>query len=120
MDDFIYYKQGDKIMSGGMCIDSVLLKNNIQPLHQLQSGGSKTKLAVPVGLLCLLNSGECVLNTDVYKNKKQNFDYPSVSNDIYEDLLKTYIDSAGQINYKSSKTRRKKPKQNTKTLKNKK
>ena len=99
-DDFIYYKQGDKIMSGGMCIDSILLKNNIHPLHQLQSGGSKNR-TIPVGLMCLLNGG-------CDKNRKPNFNYPAVQPDIYEKLLNTYIASKGQINYESSKTRKKK------------
>jgi len=112
-DDFIYYKQGDKIMSGGMCIDSILLKNNIQPLHQLQSGGSKNR-TVPVGLMCLLNGGRG-------KNRTPQFNYQAVQPDLYEKLLTTYIASGRQIKYESSKTRRKKSYSKLKkTVKNKK
>jgi hypothetical protein len=62
-DDFLFYKAGDVIMSGGYSIDSLLLKEGISPMQTFNSlennnqmGGNKPSnifenLAVPAGLL---------------------------------------------------------------------
>ena len=63
-DDFLFYKAGDVIMSGGYSIDSLLLKEGISPMQTFNSlengsnqmGGNKASnifenLAVPAGLL---------------------------------------------------------------------
>jgi|688.fasta_scaffold315396_1 hypothetical protein len=63
-DDFLFYKNGDVIMSGGYSIDSLLLKEGISPMQTFNSlenggnliGGNKPSnifenLAVPAGLL---------------------------------------------------------------------
>ncbi len=60
-DDLIFYKDNDRIMSGGYTIDSILLKNNLSPMTTFntnQSGGDKVSsgfenLAIPAGLLYL-------------------------------------------------------------------
>ena len=77
-DDFLFYKAGDVIMSGGYSIDSLLLKEGISPMQTFNSlengnnkmGGNKASnifenLAVPAGLL--------------YINKKNIGSYSSLS-----------------------------------------
>ena len=58
-DDLIYYKNGEEIYSGGFHLNSLLLKQNISPIHtfntQQQMGGNKVSqlyenLAIPLGL----------------------------------------------------------------------
>ena len=65
-DDFVYYKENGKVMSGGFDINSILMKQGTSPLVSLnnddeaQTGGSLNpvsnlfkSLAVPTGLLYL-------------------------------------------------------------------
>lgn len=69
--DMIFYKEGDKIMSGGFSIDSLLLHNGISPMYTKNNennltGGNKSSsvgdifknLAVPAGLLYQKNGGK--------------------------------------------------------------
>ena len=61
-DDLVFYKENDKIMSGGYLINSIMLKEGISPMttfNENYSGGNKDgqkvsslfdNLAVPAGL----------------------------------------------------------------------
>lgn len=89
-DDYIYYTQGNQVMSCGMNVDSILLKNKIQPLHTLQC--NENNLVVPVGLLCLLNN--------TCEKKPPKFQKKCVDNTLYENILNNYIDSTNHNKYR--------------------
>ena len=76
--DMIFYKEGQKIMSGGYSIDSILLKNGLPPmktiqLSTMQNGGGDGSvatmfggdLAVPAGLY-YINQKSSNTNSDTY------------------------------------------------------
>jgi len=108
-DDYIYYTQGNNVMSCGMCIDSILLKNKIQPLHTITYNENKD-LVVPVGLLYLLNPTS--------NQKPIKFEKKCIDNNLYDNILNTYMDSSKHKKYKlDSKTKKKKNKGKYKTLK---
>ena len=91
-DDLVFYKENDKIMSGGYLINSIMLKEGISPMttfNNKYSGGSHDNqkvsslfdnLAVPAGLF--------------YMNPKQNEsceyimeDHAVLSDDIHDKLF---------------------------------
>ena len=107
-DDYIYYTQGYQVMSCGMTVESILLKNKIQPLHTLQC--KENNLVVPVGLLYLLNHNS--------ERKPPKFEKKCIDNDLYENILNNYIDSTNHKKYqRKSSTKKKKLKGKYKTLK---
>ena len=106
-DDYIYYTQGNQVMSCGMTIDSILLKNKIKPLHSIQC--NENNLVVPVGLLYLLNQNS--------EKKPPKFEKKCIDNSLYDNILNTYIDSTHHKRYQKSKTRKNNRKGKYKTSK---
>ena len=50
-NDYVYYKNGDSIMSGGMKIDNMYLSENIPAMVRL--GREHNNLMLPMGLIQL-------------------------------------------------------------------
>jgi hypothetical protein len=113
-DDLIFYKENDKILSGGYSIDSILLKNNMSPMTTLntplnsQMGGKNVSscfenLAIPAGLLYLHKTrptmDEPIFNDDALN---QYQDHVMIDDDLHEKLLKLV-----EINKKKKKKTRK-------------
>ena len=57
-DNFIYHKDGGKVIAAGYSIDSKLLEGGIPAIanYKIQKGGSIETLAVPAGLFLLQQS----------------------------------------------------------------
>lgn len=57
-DNFVYHKDGGKVMAAGYSIDSKLLEGGIPAIanYQIQRGGGMETLAVPAGLFLLQQS----------------------------------------------------------------
>ena len=104
-DDYIYYTQGNQVMSCGMTVDSILLKNKIKPLHTIQC--NENNLVVPVGLLYLLNQNS--------EKKPPKFEKKCIDNNLYENILNTYIDSTNHKRYQKATTKKNKRKGKYKT-----
>lgn len=112
-NDMVYNTDKHGIQSGGMKVNSILLKNG-DPLGYSKHGGSITKmlddLVVPVGLIYLQqhidkrtnNDGPMILNNE------------PISDSIYDRILG--IDSEIKENTKKKKTHRRR-KHNKKTRK---
>ena len=66
-NDLVYYKENNRIMSGGFNINSILMNQNISPVLSMnkseQVGGNVSNLfkslAVPTGLLYLHEKKPC-------------------------------------------------------------
>jgi hypothetical protein len=109
-DDFLFYKAGDVIMSGGYSIDSLLLKEGISPMQTFNSlennnqmGGNKPSnifenLAVPAGLLFI--------------NKKNIGSYSSVSDYKETKMLPDNIFDEFMSMIEMDKRKRKKTRRN--------
>lgn len=109
-DDFLFYKAGDVIMSGGYSIDSLLLKEGISPMQTFNSlennnqmGGNKASnifenLAVPAGLL--------------YINKKNIGSYSSLSDYKETKMLPDNIFDEFMSMIEMDKRKRKKTRKN--------
>jgi hypothetical protein len=110
-DDFLFYKDGDVIMSGGYSIDSLLLKEGISPMQTFNSlenrnnqmGGNKASnifenLAVPAGLL--------------YINKKNIGSYSSLSDYKETKMLPDNIFDEFMSMIEMDKRKRKKTRKN--------
>jgi hypothetical protein len=110
-DDFLFYKDGDVIMSGGYSIDSLLLKEGISPMQTFNSlenggnliGGNKPSnifenLAVPAGLL--------------YINKKNIGSYSSLSDYKETKMLPDNIFDEFMSMIEMDKRKRKKTRKN--------
>ena len=52
-EDFVFMKDGDKIMAGGYEVDSKLLQDGMPAIANIQKGGGLETLAVPAGLFLL-------------------------------------------------------------------
>lgn len=79
-EDLVFYKENDKVMSGGYSINSIMLKEGISPMTTYNySGGANTSLfenlAVPAGLFymnpkktddCLYDTNHTPLSEDIH------------------------------------------------------
>jgi len=99
-DDLIYYKEGDKIYSGGFQVNSILLKKASSPFTSFQHAGSTNEnnvsdlfknFVVPSGLLYYPNksdydSADIVVEKDyVVQGEFDDDDY--MTEDIHDRLL---------------------------------
>jgi hypothetical protein len=107
-NDLIMYKEGEKIMSGGYAVNSILMNSGIAPLNSYHYGGSKSlersierskegnkeeskdvsffdNLAVPVGIFYInsdyIKSDYEKPNTNTYEQRYM------LSDDIYDKLF---------------------------------
>lgn len=99
-DDLIYYKEGDKIYSGGFQVNSILLKKGLSPLTSFQNAGSINEnnisdlfknFAVPSGLLYYPNkidngSADIIIEKD-YVVQGEFDDDEYMTEDIHDRLL---------------------------------
>ena len=93
--EYVYYKEGDSIMTGGMKIDNMYLNENIPAMVRM--GGEHKNLMVPMGLI--------QLNTQYGGNKHKNVNsyYPDTSNkgvvsdSLYDKLLDMASDNMEKI-----------------------
>lgn len=131
-DDLVFYKEDDKIMSGGYLIDSILLKQGLSPMTTLnKSGGSNSNnnkvsnifenLAVPAGLMYTYKKGSVIDNFDSDYQKggaylKKNI---YLEDEIHDELLKHIeVNSNKQnTNKKSKKQMKRSNKQSKKRAK---
>jgi hypothetical protein len=99
-DDLIYYKEGDKIYSGGFQVNSILLKKGLSPLTSYQHAGSNNEnkvsdlfknFAIPSGLLYYPNksdygSADIIVEKD-YIVQGEFDDDEYMTEDIHDRLL---------------------------------
>ena len=88
-EDLVFYKENDKVMSGGYSINSIILKEGLSPITTYNySGGTKNhesnnslfeNLAVPAGLFYMNpnKTYDCVYDTD----------HKTLSEDIHDKLF---------------------------------
>ena len=135
-DDLIYYKEGDKIYSGGFLVNSILLNKGISPYASFQNAESSQNaestnennvsdlfknFAVPSGLLYYpnkpdYNSADVIVEKDfVVQGEFDDEDY--LTEDIHDRLLE--LTSANKKNITGG-TRRKKRGKKIGTKKNRK
>lgn len=118
-DDFVLYKKGDKIMSGGFSIDSILLSRGMSPIstiNMFRTGGSGGEdninnnvsdifknLAVPSGLFYMQDKKIGLQGGKKYDeyNEKDN---ETIHDDIYEKLIG--LSTVEFKNKKNNKTRK--------------
>jgi hypothetical protein len=83
--DYVYYKSGNSIMSGGMKIDNMYLNENIPAMVRL--GREHNNLMVPMGLIQLnaQYGGNNKSNIENYKPDTSN--QGTISNSLYDKLL---------------------------------
>lgn len=113
-NDMVYNVDKEGIQSGGMKVNSILLKNG-DPLGYSKKGGAVTKmlgdLVVPVGLIYLQER----LNTRMHSESSITLNNETIPDSLYDKILG--IDD--EIKTKSSKKKTyKKRKHNKKTRKN--
>ena len=83
-NDYVYYKKGDSIMTGGMKIDNMYLNENIPAMVRL--GREHNNLMVPMGLIQLNTQyGGNKFNVDNYTPDTSNKGV--VSDSLYDKLL---------------------------------
>ena len=85
-DNFIYHKDGGKVIAAGYSIDSKLLEGGIPAIanYKIQKGGSIETLAVPAGLFLLQQSISSKTNAlDIIKKEPE-----VISEGLYDKLLK--------------------------------
>jgi hypothetical protein len=85
-ENFIYHKQGGRVMSAGYSINNKLLEGGIPALVQYknQKGGGIESLAVPAGLFLLQQSISSKTNAlDIIKKEPE-----VISEGLYDKLLK--------------------------------
>ena len=97
-EDLVFYKENDKIMSGGYSSDSILLKEGFSPMMTLNesylaSGGKKERvsnlfenLAVPAGLFYIPQTSGVKHNNEY--NYDEECEHFVLSDDIHEQLFK--------------------------------
>lgn len=93
-DELLFYKNGDKIMSGGYGINSMFLNDGISPMRTFnslesgQAGGSNKvssifdNLAVPAGLFLLNNQRSSLTSIGNYMNSEM------LPDNIFDDFMK--------------------------------
>jgi hypothetical protein len=109
-EDLIFYKDGDKVYSGGFSVNSVLLKKGGSPFITLnnQYGGDYNKMfsdenlknsnnvsdlfknfVVPSGLLYLPNKENYICEKEeyIYENDDNNSDDEYITDDIHDRLI---------------------------------
>lgn len=131
-DDLIYYKEGDKIYSGGFQVNSILMKKGLSPYTSFQHAGSTNEnnvsdlfknFAVPSGLLYYPNklgydSADVIVEKDyVVQGEFDDDDEDYVTEDIHDRLLE--LASANKKNITGG-TRRKRRGKKLGTKKNRK
>tara|TARA_B100001250_G_scaffold317051_1_gene279486 strand:+ start:120 stop:482 length:363 start_codon:yes stop_codon:yes gene_type:complete len=115
-NDMVYYKEKDKIQSGGMKVNSILLKNG-DPLGYSKKGGTIPNmlgdLVVPVGLIYLQEH----LNKRMNKEPVMQLNSEPIPDSLYDKLLG--IDNTETKSKKKGKTtkQRKNKNKNKKTRK---
>ena len=85
-ENFIYHKQGGRVMSAGYSINNKLLEGGIPALVQYknQKGGGIESLAVPAGLFLLQQSISSKTNAlDIIEKEPE-----VISEGLYDKLLK--------------------------------
>ena len=111
-NDYVYYKKGDSIMTGGMKIDNMYLNENIPAMVRL--GREHNNLMVPMGLI--------QLNTQYGGNKFNVDNYtPDTSNKgvVSESLYDKLLNMAGGGSDKAIAKRKSSKKNKTQNKKNK-
>jgi len=135
-DDLVFYKEDDKIMSGGYLIDSILLKQGLSPMTTLnQSGGTNStnnkvsnifeNLAVPAGLMYTYKKGSVINNSEYQEGGAYSKKNIYLEDEIHDELLKhievnTNKQNANKQNTntnKKSKKQMKKSKKQSKKMK---
>lgn len=92
-EDLIFYKENDKIMSGGYLINSILLNQGLPPmttLNQNYYGGQGEKvssifenLAVPAGLFYMNTKKEIIKNPPI----DDEIEHVPLSDDLHDQLF---------------------------------
>ena len=122
-NDLVFYKENEKIMSGGYLIDSILLKQGLSPITTInQQGGQNSdidnnnrvssifeNLAVPAGLLYIQSKGSSMTNLNERK-KQENI---VLDDDIHDEFLKS-IEVAFNVKKKKNTKRQKNNNKNNK------
>ena len=121
-NDLVFYKENEKIMSGGYLIDSILLKQGLSPITTInhQEGGKNSNsdkrvssifenLAVPAGLLYIQSKGSSMTNLNERK-KQENI---VLDDDIHDEFLKS-IEVAFNVKKKKNTKRQKNNNKNNK------
>jgi len=113
-NDMVYYKEKDKIQSGGMKVNSILLRNG-DPLGYSKKGGTIPNmlgdLVVPVGLIYLQEH----LNKRMNKESVMQLNNEPIPDSLYDKLLG--IDNTETKSRKKAKTSRQRKNKNKKTRK---
>ena len=95
-NDLVFYKEDDRIMSGGYLIDSILLKQGISPMTTYnQTGGLNgdkvsnifENLAVPAGLLYTYKKGNGIYE-EYQINKVFAKENKVLPDEIHDELFK--------------------------------
>ena len=111
--DMIYYKEQNKIQSGGMKINSILLQNG-DPVGYGKKGGTIANmlgdLVVPVGLIYLQEH----LNKRIKRENSLNLNNDPIPDSLYDKLLGIDEKSPKRKTYKKRKSKHK----NKKTRRN--
>jgi hypothetical protein len=118
-DDFVLYKKGDKIMSGGFSIDSILLSRGMSPIstiNMFRTGGSTGEenmnnnvsdifknLAVPSGLFYMQDKKIGLQGGKKYDDIDEKYN-ETIHDDIYEKLIG--LSSVEFKNKKNNKTKK--------------
>ena len=125
-DDFIFYKENGKIMSGGYTVNSILLNNGISPMQtnntDNQVGGKVSavfeNLAVPAGIF-YINQKQPLLdekNIPQYGHSHLPETHEPLSDDIHDTLFKLVeLDKKRKRNTKKQRGERKN-KKNTRKM----
>jgi hypothetical protein len=102
-ENFVFMKEGNKVMAGGYEVDSAMLREGLPAIGNIQKGGGGLDtLAVPAGLFLLQQHVKGGPNPYV-----TNDDSPSViGDDLYDKLLS--LMTTGDKKKKKRFTRRKK------------
>lgn len=115
-DDFIFYKENGKIMSGGFNVESILLKKNLSPISTYNYNNIQTSnvsdlfknLTIPSGLYFFEQKS---IPCDGYKYDDNSDDNNEevIENSLYDKLLSLYtVDNINKFkeNKKSSRKKR--------------
>jgi hypothetical protein len=125
-EDLLFYKEDDKIMSGGFNVSSIMMKNGISPMNT--TGGSskqdkeKSKemgemydnLAIPAGLLYQAYSSTGGYRKFDFINTVENPEDNIITEDIHDKLVQLieYVPNPKKYSKKERKTTAKKTKKN--------
>ena len=112
-EDFVFMKDGDKIMAGGYEVDSKLLQDGMPAIANIQKGGGLETFAVPAGLFLLQQHVKNGPNPFITTNESPSM----ISEDLYDRLLSlmTVDEKKKKRQTKRSKSKRSKSKKKRRT-----